>query len=79
MHFKVLCRNFCLLFLLNWCFLVLDWQLGRVTMKKHKDQYNLIVIHSYSRQFSRPIFLYNRHWESDILVFIPQNNKYKNY
>lgn len=54
MHFKSLCKYFCPLLLLKCHLLVLDWQLGSVTMKKHNNQYNLTVLHSCSRQVSKP-------------------------
>lgn len=54
-HFESLYKHFCLVLLTKRHFLLLDWQLGSVTMKEYKDQYNFTVLSFGSRQVPNPV------------------------
>lgn len=54
-HFESLYKHFCLVLLTKRHFLLLNWQLGSVTMKEHKDQYNFTVLSFDSRQVPNPV------------------------
>lgn len=56
-HFESLYKHFCLVLLTKRHFLLLDWQLGSVTMKEYKDQYNFTVLSFGSRRYQTQFWM----------------------